>query len=219
MISVPVTFPLSSHLHEMSDVFYSLGDKERTEILTNACYAIEKKLADMDFLEQFNHMGKQAFYNDDPHGESVREHLKDNFYCAFNMDETNLYLYNTKTVTARGGSQINLFEQLLWNPFGRYRVPTSLRSPTKEDILKGSKGFHKRFYKTGEYLMETEFNKMSFYYRYMGKTFYNLVERRGIDSGLHTKFKSYITKAVEGGLQEAITDFVGPEEKELAGGE
>lgn len=213
---MPQTFSIVTHLHEMSDSFFMLDEKDRDAILTRACEIIEGKLADSDYLRRYTWNGQQAFYNDAAVGTSIAKgnHLVDQFYCSYDMTHTNLYLSNPKTVRGAHG-EINLFDQLLWPGFGRYRVPTLLRSPTKEEILRGSRRFHRQFYKAGSPLVIPEGRLMSFYCRYVGKHFYNVVERNGMDPSLHSKFKDYIIKAIEEGLKEAIEENVGGDMAEM----
>lgn len=220
---MPQDFPVRTYLHEMSDNFDSLEAGERTDILIDACTIIEEKLADSDYLKLYTHNGKQAFYNDHPESlwSHAGFHLSDNFYVFIDQTETKFIIGNHKTVYGKNGLTLNLFDQLLWPGFGRYRVPTKV-NVTSEELEKyymRTKKMTKQFYKIGGPLIQPDDNKlMSFYYRYAGKSFYNMVERRGMDDGLHTKFRAYITKAVELGLKEAIERHVGKEATELLGG-
>jgi len=207
----------------MADTFDTLEAAERTAILIDACTLIEQKLADSDYLRLYTHMGKQAFYND--HEQDLFSHagyhLSDNFYVFINQSETNFIIGNHKEVYGRGGLTLNLFDQLLWPGFGPYRVPTKI-GVTSEELEKyymRTKKMTRQFYKIGGPLINTDESQlMSFYYRYAGKSFYNMSERKGMDDGLHTKFRAYITKAVELGLKEAIEKNLGQAATEVMGG-
>lgn len=220
---MPQEFPVRTYLHEMADTFDTLEAEQRTQILIDACTLIEQKLAESDYLRLYTHNGKQAFYND--HEEDLFSHagyhLSDNFYVFIDQTETNFIIGNHKTVYGRGGLSLNLFDQLLWPGFGRYRIPTKI-NVTSEELEKyymRTKKMTKQFYKMGGPLVQTDDSKlMSFYYRYAGKSFYNMAERAGMNDGLHTKFRAYITKAVELGLKKAIENNVGEETTEIMGG-
>jgi hypothetical protein len=210
-------------LHEMADNFDTLEAGERTAILIDACTIIEEKLADSDYLKLFTHRGKQAFYDDHPDAKFSHAgyHLSDNFYVFIDQTETKFILGNHKEVYGKNGHPINLFDQLMWPGWGRYSAPTRM-NVTSQELKKyygRTKQMAKNYFKIGGPLVNLDDSRlMSFYYRYAGKSFYNMKDREGIDNGLHTKFRAYITKAIELGLKEAIERHMGPENTEILGG-
>ena len=113
----------------------------------------------------------------------------------------NIILGNGKVVSSRQG-RFNLFDDLLWPRFGRYRVPMTILPATEEFMkyMSRTKRGKKFLYKVGGPMIVPDGNTMSFYYRYAGKSFYNMVERDGMRDSLHSKFVEYIRTAIRVGV-------------------
>jgi len=208
------SFAIESFLGDSNVEFEALDGSDRTSVLESTCGILEKKLADMDYLAQFTWNGMQAFYDDDPNdfnrfSRKGFSHLKDEFTASIDPSETVIYLWNTKTVNGKRGS-INLFDQLLWPKFGSYRVPHTDIGNFPEEMAKYYGRSQKMQRRMNQLKRElTEQKPMTFYYRYEGKRFFNVMERGGMNDSLHEKFKEYIHKAIRESLKEAILEKMG----------
>lgn len=212
-----VTLPVVNFLGGKSRNFFLLAEGTRTTILQDACSKIENKLADMRYLREFSWMGQQAFYNDMPGGHKEKgpdpayrykggvfaDHMKDQFYISLDATAENFLISNAKEVHSSKKS-FNLFE-LIWYKFGPYSVPKKLHATSIEQVLwyKRTKAMEKKMYR--ELDTSTDY-KMNFYNRYFGRRYYQMTERRGMDSSLHDKFKLYIHTAFSRGLDDAIEE-------------
>ena len=205
----------------MQDAFALMEEGDREKVLELACTKIENKLSDMKYMAEFTWNGKQAFYNDELFDgtkntfNTTGEHLKDEFYVSLDATSSNFLISNPKMVYSSKGAY-NLFD-LLWGGFGAYhspRVNMSGMSYQEQAYLKKFGVMSPAMQK-----MYGESNRISFYYRYAGKSFYNVTDRGPMSSSLVNKFQSYIEMAIGRGLKEAIQSIIPEESHELMGAE
>ena len=199
----------------------ALADVRLTQqVLSEACPLIEKRLGDPVYLRNFSHMGKQAFYNDEPGGDKeirgifstgqvTGDHLANQFHVIPHVAAGgfgSFEIKNSKYIYSKRYGKINLFDWL-WKGFGPY-TQTSERKYYKigPGEYKSMSRADKRRWKQGR-VMYTE-NPMTFYYRYASKWFYSMHKRGGMDEGLVTKFHNYVFGAVEWGIEKAIENIL-----------
>lgn len=204
-----VTLSVASHLGGFDLIYSELDEKDRESMLEDSCLIIEEKLSDMKYLSEYEHLGKQAFYNDESQGSKEHiyhgssDHLCDHFVVVLDAGYKNFVLYNDKSVSSSKGTY-NLFE-LLWYGFGPWSASYIPKSASRDLYAyhARTKKMYKKLYAIGGPLADVD-TRISFYYRYAGKHFYNMTSRKGMSSGLVTKFHQYIDRAITRGIQEAI---------------
>lgn len=204
-----VTLSVASHLGTFDMEYFNLEEKDRLKILEDACGIAEKKLADMKYLSEFSWGGKQAFYNDESEeswsfkAPASDYHLSDNFMVWLDAGARNFEISNSKEVYS-SQNRYNLFE-LLWDGFGPWRANMTYYKLSKE-----SKAYYMRTKKMRTKMramngpMVEADTRISFYYRYEGRWFYKMHERRGMDPSLVSKFRLYIDRALSRSIEEAI---------------
>ena len=212
-------FTATTHLGLMYDEFMAIDEKTQQIILKAACGEIEDTLADMDYLKNFDHEGEQAFYNDQPGGESEptlkrNTNYGGNHLCdLFNVDfDGQVFLIsNSKYVSGAGGKNYNLFEDLLWNGFGPYNVKkvTILPGGMQKRMMGKEMWAYRRRTKAGRNQVKKERTMfedklMTYHYRYAGKWFYKQKKLDRMDSTLITKFRKYIMDSVEIGIKKSM---------------
>jgi hypothetical protein len=189
-----------------------ISDNRLNEMLIEeACPIIEARLADPNYVRSWTWEGKQAFYDDERYGvKEIRggifskgygDHLKNQFHATPGEGYMGIEITNDKEVTSSRGT-FNLFE-LLWHGFGPYTA-SKLKQPEgsySQWLLKQSKRAQRRLRR--ELTVYTA-QPITFYYRYKGMWFYKLQKRKGFTPSLHSKFRQYITGAVEYGFQRAL---------------
>jgi hypothetical protein len=120
-----------------------------------------------------------------------------------NAGASNFEIANPKEVYSSQG-RYNLFE-LLWDGFGPWRSPRTYRKldrETKAYYMRTKKMQRKMRAMNGP-MVEADI-RISFYYRYNSRWYYNLTERRGMNPSLVTKFRMYIDRALTRSIEEAI---------------
>ena len=163
----------------------------------------------MKYLGEYEWEGIQAFYNDksDESWSFSRpapgDHLSDQFMVWLDAGARNFEIANSKTVYSSKG-KYNLFE-LLWYGFGPWRASMTYHKIDKEDkaYYMRTKKMRRKMRAMNGPMVEAD-TRISFYYRYAGRWFYKLHERKGMASGLISKFHTYITRAISRGIEEAI---------------
>jgi hypothetical protein len=201
---------LKNELNEyLSTKKRALADVRLTRrVLSEACPLIEKRLGDPKYLRNFTHKGKQAFYNDEPEGtrelrglfatgQRAGDHMVNQFHVLSHVAAGgfgSFEIKNDKHIFSKRYGKINLFDWL-WGGFGPYTGTTEPRSVPMRRTL-------------GRRMTNYTEKPMTFYYRYAGKWFYKLKSRRGMESGLVTKFHNYIFGAVEYGIEKALENIV-----------
>jgi hypothetical protein len=199
----------------------ALADVRLTrQVLSEACPIIERRLGDPNYLRQFTHMGKQAFYNDEPGGQkeliglfSTGQRKGDHMVNQFKViphvaagGYGSFEITNSKVVYSRRYGKINLFEWL-WKGFGPWVAKTTtVHMRLSQSAIWQRSWAQRRSWRRG-YTFYNE-NPMTFYYRYGGKWFYKLRSRRGMDEGLVDKFHNYVFGAIEYGIEKAIRNIV-----------
>lgn len=220
------TEKLKGELNEhLSTKKRALADVRLTKrVLSEACPLIEKKLGDPNYLRNFSHMGKQAFYDDEPFGDKetrglfatgqrVGDHMVNQFKVVPHVAAGgygSFEIINNKSIYSKKWGRINLFDWL-WNGFGPYTstVVKVYERLSQTEIWQRSWA-QRRSWRRGTTFYATK--PMTFYYRYGSKFFYNLRSRRGMDPGLVDKFHNYVFGAVEWGMEEAIKNILETEE-------
>jgi hypothetical protein len=204
-----VYLSVTSHLGGYDLVYSELVESDREQMLSIACDIMQDKLSDMKYLSEFTNMGKQAFYDDETGGDKSyattgwSDHLCDHFVVVLDSGAKNFIVYNDKTVSSSRG-QYNLFE-LLWYGFGPWSANRTPKFPSKEQFAYGerTKKSYKKFHAIGGPLVDVDV-RINFYYRYAGKNFYNMTSRKGMSSGLVTKFHQYIDTAMSRSIEESL---------------
>jgi hypothetical protein len=226
------TFPITSYLYEGVQDFLALEDREKDEVMTEACPLIERKLGDMGYLSQFTRNGVQLFYDDRgawsapgkwAHGgEEIgsaygASHLCDGF--SVDYDGYNFIITNSKTVSSNKGSW-NLFDDLLMGVPKEYHVNVMYRSKMRAQMGEERYAYESRTKKQRKTLERKLItgNLMTFYYRFDHKMCWKRDKRRGYYPEVVTKFRSYIDGAIRYGVEAATTKQIGEDEYELARG-
>ena len=210
---------------ELNDYFRTkkraLADVRLTrQVLSVACPIIEKRLGDPGYLRNFSHVGKQAFYNDEPGGKKearglfasgqiTGDHMVNQFHVIPHVAAGgygSFEIKNDKIIYSKRYGKINLFEWF-WKGWGPWVAKTSTtHTRISETERRQMNWSQRRANERGKTFYHE--NPMTFYCRYGGKWFYKLRSRRGIEDGLVDKFHNYVFGAIEYGIENAIKNIM-----------